>query len=65
MEQVKEAFNNKYGCRLVGSFTVKEVPGNFHISCHAYYNHYMQIKLGGIAQNLNMSHIIHKLYFGK
>ncbi len=62
---VKESFKNKYGCRLIGQFTVKEVPGNFHVSCHAYFNQFMQAKLDGQVTNLNMSHKIHKLYFGR
>jgi hypothetical protein len=41
---VKEAFLNKYGCRVIGSFTVKEVPGNFHVSSHAYQHIYSMLK---------------------
>jgi len=62
---VRTAFKNGYGCRLIGSFTVKEVPGNFHVSCHAYFNYYMQIQAEGAVNALNMSHKIHQLYFGK
>jgi hypothetical protein len=62
---VREAVQNKYGCRLIGAFTVKEVPGNFHVSCHAYFNHYMQVQAEGLIESLNTSHIIHKLYFGR
>jgi endoplasmic reticulum-Golgi intermediate compartment protein 3 len=63
---VREAFVKQLGCRLIGSFTVKEVPGNFHVSNHAYFNHYMQVKMEGHAPaDLDMSHTIHKLYFGQ
>ena len=40
---VKNAFINQQGCRVVGSFTVKEVPGNFHISSHAYNGLYSSL----------------------
>lgn len=65
MEEVRNAIKNKYGCRIRGSFTVKEVPGNFHVSCHGYFNHYMQTKMEGVLDKLNTSHIINSLYFGK
>lgn len=42
-EAVKKAFVNQQGCRLMGSFTVKEVPGNFHVSCHAYNGLYSNL----------------------
>ena len=48
----------------MGSFTVKEVPGNFHISYHAYFNQVLIMKMEGLVQNLNISHKINKLYFG-
>jgi len=44
----EEAFKKQYGCRLVGSFTVKEVPGNFHISSHAYQNIYIVLAMAGV-----------------
>ena len=65
LQMVREALSNKYGCRLIGSFTVKEVPGNFHVSCHAYFNHYMQMKMEGKLTTLDTSHTIHQLYFGR
>ncbi len=65
LQAVREALGNKYGCRLIGSFTVKEVPGNFHVSCHAYFNHYMQMKMEGHIKALDTSHTINQLYFGK
>ena len=40
---VKRAFSNSYGCRLIGNFTVKEVPGNFHISAHVFRNFYEKL----------------------
>lgn len=40
----KEAFVNKYGCKIRGTFKVKEVPGNFHISAHPYGHIYRQLQ---------------------
>jgi hypothetical protein len=60
----KDAFKKNYGCRLTGSFTVKEVPGNFHISSHAYQNIFARLMIDKEIQTLDVSHIIHELYFG-
>lgn len=60
----KAAFKNNYGCRLMGSFTVKEVPGNFHISSHAYQNIFARLMIDQEIKTLDVSHIIHELYFG-
>jgi hypothetical protein len=60
----RDAFRNKYGCRLTGSFTVKEVPGNFHISSHAYQNIFARLVIDKEISTLDVSHIIHELYFG-
>ncbi len=60
----EEAFKKQYGCRIKGAFTVKEVPGNFHISSHAYQNIYVRLAMGGVIKTLDVSHKIHSLYFG-
>jgi hypothetical protein len=44
-EMARNAFKKNYGCRLTGSFTVKEVPGNFHISSHAYQNIFARLMI--------------------
>jgi len=49
---------------MIGSFTVKEVPGNFHISSHAYQNIFTRLMIDRHIQTLDVSHIIHGLYFG-
>lgn len=49
---------------MKGDFTVKEVPGNFHISSHAYQNIYARLKMEGKLQTLDMSHKINYLFFG-
>lgn len=43
---------------------MKEVPGNFHISSHAYQNIYAQLKMSGHIATLDMSHHINYLFFG-
>lgn len=65
MEAVELAIKNKYGCRVTGSFTVKEAPGNFHISSHAYEPNYVRSYIKGLFKGLDVSHIIHKLHFGQ
>lgn len=44
-QMAKQAFQSGYGCRLAGSFTVKEVPGNFHISSHGYQNIFARLRV--------------------
>jgi hypothetical protein len=43
---------------------VKEVPGNFHISSHAYQNIYARLRIENVIRTLDMSHRIHYLFFG-
>jgi len=62
--RVKEAFTNQEGCQLIGAVEVNKVPGNVHVSSHAY-----QFLLGEIyAQNgiatLDLSHKINHVSFG-
>jgi hypothetical protein len=64
-ELAKEAFSKNYGCRLVGSFTVKEVPGNFHISSHGYQNIFARMIMENHIKTLDVSHKINQLYFGE
>lgn len=61
---IQNAFKNKYGCRLKGQFSVKEVPGNFHISSHAYSHFYLRLSMQGHIDTLDVSHKIHYLFFG-
>ena len=64
LKMASDAFDNQYGCRLVGSFTVKEVPGNFHISSHAYQNIYAMLMMKQKIKTLDVSHKINYLFFG-
>ena len=63
-EIAKDSFVSQRGCRLTGSFTVKEVPGNFHISTHAYQGLYTRLMTEGVIKRVDTAHIIHDLYFG-
>ncbi len=63
-EIAKEAFQQKRGCRITGSFTVKEVPGNFHVSSHAYQNIYTRLLIDGVISSVDTSHRIIDFYFG-
>lgn len=63
VQAVKEQFNNKEGCRLKGHILVNKVPGNFHISSHAFQDKIYQI-VGHEMGKLDFSHEILHLSFG-
>jgi len=50
------------GCNIAGTMIVKRVPGNFHVSAHAHA-HLMGIYFSNEA--MNVSHIVHDLFFGE
>ena len=55
------------GCNLSGRLTVKKVPGNIHISAHSGHGGVvdpMNPMGGGRGGEVNVSHVIHRLYFG-
>lgn len=62
--QVKKELTDGEGCRLLGNISVLRVPGNFHISSHAY----AQV-IGRLAQegafNFDLSHTINHISFGE
>lgn len=60
---VQGQIKDKEGCRIVGSFTVKAVPGNFHISFHNYGDIFQYLMQRGLWQP-DMSHKIKQLRFG-
>ena len=61
---LKSQVSNREGCNLVGNFTIKMVPGNFHISFHNYGNEFQHLLRQGIYLP-DMSHRIRKLMFGE
>ena len=54
---------NNEGCRVQGTFGIKAVPGNFHISMHNYGDLFQALASSGKWQP-DLSHYIHTLTFG-
>ena len=63
-ESVKNQMIQHNGCRLKGSFSVNKVPGNFHISSHAYGPVIQRLAQEGYFQNYELSHKINHISFG-
>lgn len=64
MARVKQAYTNQEGCQLIGSIEVNKVPGNFHISSHAYNNLLSQIFHENNINTIDVSHKINHISFG-
>jgi hypothetical protein len=62
-EDVKKAVLDKEGCKLEGTIQVLRVPGNFHISTHAYGSIVAKLLSEGIFK-LDLSHKINHISFG-
>lgn len=62
-EIVKKQIEDKEGCYLKGSFTIKLVPGNFHLSFHNYFAEF-QMAMSALDFRVDLSHTIEHLYFG-
>ncbi|KAL4479478.1 hypothetical protein ABPG72_011800 [Tetrahymena utriculariae] len=65
LERVKKAFNDREGCKISGFMLVNKVPGNFHISSHAYGNYLQRIFQDSRINTLDLSHVINHLSFGE
>lgn len=63
IEVARQQINNNEGCLLSGNFTVKMVPGNFHISFHRYGME-IQFLMGRENYKPDFSHTIRRLSFG-
>ena len=63
LEAVKTQFANQEGCRLQGYIYVNKVPGNFHISSHAYHDKIFAL-VGHDMGRLDFSHEVNHLSFG-
>jgi hypothetical protein len=57
-------FENKEGCRLQGNIKVNKVPGNFHVSSHAFHDKIYSV-IGHDIGKLDFSHEIVHLSFGE
>ncbi|MCQ2819170.1 MAG: endoplasmic reticulum-Golgi intermediate compartment protein [archaeon] len=62
-EKVKKAIMNKEGCKIQGTFLVNKVPGNFHISSHAFGPTISRLAMEGVLM-VNLNHKIKHLSFG-
>jgi len=62
-EEVKKAIQDKEGCRLYGTFYVNKVPGNFHISSHAFGTTIQRLFSEGLMQ-WDVTHKINHISFG-
>ena len=38
LKRVKKGLNNKEGCEIEGTVKIHKVPGNFHVSHHAFFD---------------------------
>lgn len=62
-EELKKEIQNKEGCQLVGNISVLRVPGNFHISSHAYGRTIARLVAEGVFK-YDISHKINHISFG-
>lgn len=60
---VKGEIDNVEGCQVFGHFFVNKVPGNFHISAHAYGSVIQRLASEGYFR-FDLSHTINHLSFG-
>jgi hypothetical protein len=63
VELAKQQIANNEGCLLSGNFTIKMVPGNFHISFHKYGME-LQVLMSRDGYRPDFSHTIRRLSFG-
>lgn len=63
LNKVKEELEQEQGCQLKGYFEINRVPGNFHISSHAFGDVMMSLQMQGF--NFDFSYRINHLSFGR
>ena len=54
--------DKKEGCQVVGTVIINKVPGNFHLSTHAFGDVVQKLYMSG--KRLDFSHKINHLSFG-
>lgn len=64
IDMLTEQVTAREGCNIVGNFTIKMVPGNFHISFHNYGAEFQYLLRQGLYIP-DLSHRIRKLMFGE
>ena len=57
-----KAMDEEEGCLLEGTVIINKVPGNFHLSTHAFGYVIQKIYMNG--RKLDFTHTIHHLSFG-
>ena len=62
-EEVRKAVQNEEGCQIVGNLEVLRVPGNFHISSHAFGSIIARLAAEGLYK-FDISHTINHISFG-
>lgn len=65
LNRIQQAFKDKEGCELVGHIIVNKVPGNFHISSHAYGHILNQVFHSAQISTIDLSHKINHISFGE
>jgi len=64
-DRLIRAFRDMEGCKLQGYILINKVPGNFHISSHAYTTMLGTVLKEAGLTTLDLSHVINHLSFGK
>lgn len=59
-KHVQASIDNGEGCRVHGGFSVKKVPGNFHLSFHGFHDLFHDVR-----GDFLFSHTINHLSFGR
>jgi hypothetical protein len=62
-EDVKTAVREQEGCQLIGNIEVLRVPGNFHVSSHAFGNIIGRLAAEGFYK-FDISHTVNHISFG-
>lgn len=62
LEQTIKALDEKEGCNVEGTVIINKVPGNFHLSTHAFGDVVQRLYMGG--RRLDFTHTIKHLSFG-
>lgn len=65
LQRAVQAFNNKEGCQLKGFILINRVPGNFHISAHAFGAILPTLFQQAKIQFLDLQHKVNHISFGE
>ncbi|EGR31815.1 hypothetical protein IMG5_101180 [Ichthyophthirius multifiliis] len=64
LQRATQAYMDKEGCNISGTMLVNKVPGNFHISSHAYGHVLGQVLSNAGKNTIDLSHKVKHLSFG-